>query len=72
MTSTWVETLAALVRIAITLGLISGFIFLSLKGRIAEEVYTNMVLMVVTWWFATRDKGQRSTDPPQANGVPKP
>lgn len=42
------------VKTIITLGLLSVFIYLSLKGAVGEETVTNIFMMVVSFYFGTQ------------------
>lgn len=62
---TLVEKINQSVRGVVTLGLVAGFIFGFLAGRISGEVYTNVVSLVIGFWFATRslEKAQQASAP---------
>ena len=77
MTTGWVEAVNSLVRSVTTLGLVAGFIWLALVKEIDAGLYSNVTMVVVTWWFATRgNQPQKPADPGAApgptNGGPKP
>lgn len=68
-----------LVRSLVTLGLVAGFIYSSLIVKtVSQETFNNLVLLVVTWWFA-RDQAHAAVKdsaallkPPEPASAPKP
>jgi hypothetical protein len=54
-----VQSLNQLVRSLITLGLSAFFIYGFIIGKISGEVFTNLVVVAVTWWFS-RDQSTAS------------
>ncbi len=53
-----VEAVNQLVRAIITLALVAGFLWSALVLKlVSQETFNNIVLLVVTWWFA-RDQAR--------------
>lgn len=65
---TRVDSLNSAVRGIITLALAGGFVVGFFLGKISGEVFTNVVNVVITFWFLSREK--QPAQPPTGGPTP--
>ena len=71
MSNGWVEKFNQAVRGFLTLGLGAGFIWLAFIKEVGGDVYTNVFLVVIGFWFGSRGAPPAPLPGPQDDAVVK-